>query len=194
MASIKIQCPNCNKGFEIEGDRELVFCSYCGNRIEVNTPIIEDNVQKLTIDIRNDLELEKYRYPIVEKRLGSSHVALWIMGVVIVIIVLVFVILFGRTGNTLNISASVEESAEATVLYSSNYYERNVTYQDAVEELEGLGFINIKLKTYAHPTVKIMGLEDKVYDIKINGNSLKSGKSYPINSEIVITYYVSNLM
>ena len=59
---MNITCPNCNKNLAIEDNRKILFCSYCGQKIDLSdNPIKMDIKTDHTIRWVNQAKLEKER-------------------------------------------------------------------------------------------------------------------------------------
>ena len=59
---MNITCPNCNKNLAIEDNRKILFCSYCGQKIDLSDNTIKMDIKTdHTIRWVNQAKLEKER-------------------------------------------------------------------------------------------------------------------------------------
>ena len=59
---MNITCPNCNKNLAIEDNRKILFCSYCGQKIDLSDDTIKMDIKTdHTIRWVNQAKLEKER-------------------------------------------------------------------------------------------------------------------------------------
>lgn len=195
MNFITAKCPSCNASISIEEDRASAFCTYCGTRIILyneNEKVFRkvDVAAIKRAEAEKEIEIEKIKSQ--EKQNKRAFITTVLeMGLFIFIIIILGVGACVESFDGFKQTESVNSGI--AMPYSDNAIERVKDYTEVVDELTQLGFSNIETYPHAHPTVKIMGLENKVYSIKINGKVPKAGKKYDSESSIVIEYFISNM-
>ncbi len=195
MKFINAQCPSCNASLSIEEGRTTAFCTYCGTKVilyneneKVFRSVDEAAIKKA--EVQKEIEIEKIKNQEKENKrnfiFGILYIGLFIFIILILGIGACFESFDGFGENQSHIDG-------IAMPYSDNAVERVKDYSEVVDELTELGFTNIETYPHASPTVKIMGLENKIYSIKINSKAPKAGKKYDPKSSIVIEYFISNM-
>lgn len=100
MKTIIMECPGCKANLEIDKERMIAFCPYCGKKIIYDIDglsyIITEQEKTKQITINNKYELEKIKTEHEEKRKDDLHdnitiiIALGLMIVFPIIIQLLF--------------------------------------------------------------------------------------------------------
>lgn len=100
MKTIIMECPGCKANLEIDKERMIAFCPYCGKKIIYDIDglsyIITEQEKTKQITINNKYELEKIKTEHEEKRKDDLHdnitivIALGLMIIFPIIIQLLF--------------------------------------------------------------------------------------------------------
>ena len=91
---MNITCPNCNKNLAIEDNRKILFCSYCGQKIDLSDDTIKMDI-KTDHMIRwvNQAKLERERAEREEQNKPMSKQNM-IIGIVSLVAMLFFFWIF----------------------------------------------------------------------------------------------------
>ena len=70
MKAYEIKCPECGASLEIDGDRDKVFCSYCGTQI-----LLDDEIERKEITHRyvDEAEIVKSNASVELERMRLEH-------------------------------------------------------------------------------------------------------------------------
>lgn len=86
-----ITCPNCKKTLTVENNRETLFCSYCGQKINLSDDTIEMDIKTdHTIRWVNQAKLERERAEREErnKPMSKQQIAIGIGCLILVLLII----------------------------------------------------------------------------------------------------------
>ena len=88
---MNITCPNCKKILTVENDRETLFCSYCGQKIDLSDDTIKMDIKTdHTIRWVNQAKLERERAEREErnKPMSKQQIAIGIGCLILVLLII----------------------------------------------------------------------------------------------------------
>lgn len=186
----KINCPNCGGSLDmkINTNTKFIFCPYCGEQISVDDGKIEYVITK-NININKNINHTKRTIDdadvIRAKNEGmGDKIALFIM-------ILFFVVGFGGLFIMWGIEEAETKSAIEAGKISAGSDDDYVDekYEAAVEQLETLGFTNIKTIDLDNSGIAFWN-SGEVESISINGeNNFYSTDYFEPDATIIIKYH-----
>ena len=58
MKMYSLKCPDCGANLDFEGDREFIFCKYCGHKVMIDE---SDDIKLAKIERRRNKDVLEYR-------------------------------------------------------------------------------------------------------------------------------------
>lgn len=196
MKLYQLKCPTCGATVEIEQDRKIMFCSYCGSKI-----YLDDGIKRVEItkninyhqtytdeakirehERKEKIQLKQLEYEEREKKRNDRAVFICI-GILFLIAVLCF-----------GISRFYEEvgkldANEVQVPFSSKDLEGE-NYEQVIIDLENTGFTEITTKENKDLVIGFITKDGSVEKVSINGDSdFEEGDIFPKDASIVIIYH-----
>ena len=210
---ISLNCPNCNATLNIEEQREILFCQYCGRKILLNDEnrytyhhIDEAAIKRAETEqlIRlRELELEEKE----EEKRRKSNKAAYIIAIVLFIIGLLtigigFVGLFliisgfliaeftfiGNLNRKKTYRKHVNNYETRIISELANYKEKH--YETIVAYAKRSGFTNIQALPLKDLNFLQVRKNGQVETVTINGyDDFDEGDIFPKNASIIIMYH-----
>lgn len=96
----QMKCPNCGANLEFNGDRQQVFCTYCGTPIAITdenrTEVVTRTIDEAGVIKENRLLEEAKMYDDWEKRKEKRNLAIVIFAVIVIVMLVVIAELSGK--------------------------------------------------------------------------------------------------
>ncbi len=205
MKTISLKCRSCGGVLNVNADRDILCCPYCGSKqlIPESDDIkkqrikseayknVEYEKQRTYREIelerektKRDVELEKQK---TERKKEYSDIKKLFLGLVAIII---FFVVWGVFYNSLSDSDS--STVIISVPNSAKHY-KGEQYQSVIVELRDAGFMNIQaqgLKDLKNGLEGLFKKEGTIEKISINGvTDFKKDDRFDANATIRITYH-----
>lgn len=208
---VKVECPSCGAMLDIEEDRKMAFCTYCGTKVLIDNDneytyrhVDEARIYEAETDryvrmekVRENRRREEAEYRIKKfKLIGIA--ALVALGAISLIIGFSFDLSGLGLGGMLML-----EAALIIGITSSDKKNTTIRIPDSVKSYSGKDYVAVKeiLKSAGFTNVKCVPLNDltkagifskpgRIQSIVIDGEDIDEGNTfYEPNANIVISYH-----
>lgn len=182
MKLIRLKCQNCNANLEMDYDRLLAYCPYCGEKLLIDDNNLGEYLSQRELTKRDQIRRE---YIEKEKIRDNANKRLTAIGTIIMFLVFIGVIcavLFApayihKQNKEIKVGISAKE-----LKGQNNVYVKEI--------LREKGFTNIQMEPTGGLLDRITKKDGEVASVSISGNkNFKGDEYYPYNTVIRITYY-----
>lgn len=191
MKTINLTCPSCNAEMEVNEEKLLLYCPYCGKKLQMDFPGADDvlkekektkRAKERTARIKAQYEYEernRQRENEESKKLQRK-----------ILITLVIVAVFSAIAFEMSIKFHYARGEVRTPISSTSESLKEMDCEDVELMFENEGFNNVWLVNKQDLIIGILKKEGKVESVSINGEiDFYKGKWYPSDAYVKITYH-----
>ena len=172
---VQLKCKSCNGVMEVDPEREILNCPYCGSR----DLLVESDSVKIE-KIKSQTEISKSEYKLKMKELSYKKYKLELILPFIICALMIFLpILF----------LSIESIGKVTV--GCDYKSlKNKDYNDVVEILEGYGFTDVEAIGQKDLVTGWINKENTVDYVSIDGDDkFQKGDTFDKDAVVKVYYH-----
>lgn len=196
MKMYLLKCPNCDATLEVEPDRKMLFCSYCGSKI-----IVDDEVKRVEItkninyhetytdeakiketSSKEKIRLQEMEYADKEKKRNDK-------AIFISIGFLILIMLFAFGMSHYHSEKNKPNENQVKISANANDYKGEL-YEQVIKELESIGFKNFECIALKDLDNEWFTKEGAIEKISINGDfKFEDGDIFSKDAKVIILYH-----
>ena len=198
MKTISLVCPGCNAQMEVDEDKLLMYCPYCGKKLQMDIPhadrvFVEKEKTKRTKERTERVKMEREyeekakqrEYEREVERTRENNKEGW--KALLLLILFWMIILVGYEAR--NYVHYAKGDVKAPISNTSENL-KDLNYEDARDMFESAGFQCVILESKQDLIIGFLKKEGTVESISINGdNNFSRGSWFPADAKVRIIYH-----